>query len=233
MLLIKCPACAASYELPESSFGPEGRKVRCTACRTLWLARPAGSEEPAEPAAEAIEETEGATPVPQMMPVERPRPWHQRIRPAGQTSSFRRPLVIVAALAACLVVAVGLRKSIVERLPDLGRVYAAFGLPVNLSGLALRQIKGGLVQEGNVELLVVQGEIVNVSPLPRPVPRLKFALMDAKGHEIYSWTAQPDTKDLQPGTMQSFRRRLASPPPEAVEVLVRFASKDDLLALAN
>lgn len=163
-----------------------------------------------------------------------PLPWHQRMHaPTTGRAGSRRLMIAVAGLAACLVAAVGLRKGIVSAVPETGRMFAAFGLPVNLSGLDLRQIKGGLFSEGGTELLVVQGEIVNITGATRTVPRLKFSVLDARGQEIYAWTAQADARELKPGEAQVFRRRLASPPPEGREVLVRFAGKNDLVALSR
>lgn len=241
MLEIRCPTCEAVYDVPAESLGTAGRKVRCAACKTLWLARADepvdGEEVPADESVASASEP-GEAPQPAMT-IEAPatpprrRPWHQRVSAPERPEMRRGPVIAAVAIAAVLTVAVGVRKSIVGAMPEMGRVYAAFGLPVNLSGLDLQKIKGGLVSEGGVELLVVQGDIVNVSPTVRPVPRLKFAVLDARGIEIYSWTAQADAKDLKPGESQTFRRRLASPPPEGAEVLVRFVGRDDLVALAK
>jgi predicted Zn finger-like uncharacterized protein len=37
---IVCPQCAATYEVADISVGAAGRKVRCAACRTVWVATP-------------------------------------------------------------------------------------------------------------------------------------------------------------------------------------------------
>ena len=245
MAEIQCPECAACYQVPDESLGAEGRKVRCAACRTLWYAKaPALAPHPGDAVA-AADETAPMADAPadllppepaQPLPVTRPapaRPWHQRMgQPAGARTA-RWPLVAGAAAVAALVALFAFRAPLVRLVPEAGRVYAAFGLPVNLSGLEIRQVKSGLLTENGVEMLVVQGEIANVTQVTRIVPRLKFAVLDAKGLPLYSWTAQAETKDLKPGETQTFRRRLASPPPEGQDVLVRFAGKADLLALAQ
>lgn len=255
MAQITCPACAATYEVPASSLGAQGRKVRCAACKTLWLARAAAEAEPASSPAEAAapepvetavlppeasqseilppERAEAMPDVAMAEPRPRRRPWHQRVAPRAVAPVRRAPLVAGIALVACLGLLVGLRKTIVRLLPETGRAYAAVGLPVNLTGLELKQVRSGIFSEAGTELLVVQGEIVNVTNVTKTVPRLKFAIRDGKGQEIYSWTAQAETKDLKPGESQTFRRRLASPPLEGAEVLVRFAGKADLLAMAK
>ena len=37
---IVCPACASEYEIPTDRVRPEGRQVRCAACRETWFISP-------------------------------------------------------------------------------------------------------------------------------------------------------------------------------------------------
>lgn len=37
---IVCPHCATSYAVDSSKLGPDGRTVRCSRCKEVWLARP-------------------------------------------------------------------------------------------------------------------------------------------------------------------------------------------------
>lgn len=37
---ITCPSCTTSYELPDGSIDPKGRKVKCASCGSKWLAKP-------------------------------------------------------------------------------------------------------------------------------------------------------------------------------------------------
>lgn len=39
-MLIVCPSCASRYELDAAKLGPDGRKVRCASCQTLWHVMP-------------------------------------------------------------------------------------------------------------------------------------------------------------------------------------------------
>jgi len=79
-------------------------------------------------------------------------------------------------------------------------------------------------------LLVVEGAIVNDSKRTVEVPRLRFAIRDQDDHEIYSWTALPANNVLLAGEALPFRTRLASPPREGQQVLVRFFNRRDLAA---
>ncbi|MFZ0526187.1 MAG: MJ0042-type zinc finger domain-containing protein, partial [Xanthobacteraceae bacterium] len=37
-MLIVCPNCATSYGVEVASLRPDGRRVRCVRCRTVWHA---------------------------------------------------------------------------------------------------------------------------------------------------------------------------------------------------
>jgi predicted Zn finger-like uncharacterized protein len=39
-MLIVCPDCATSYDIKAASLPPEGRRVRCVRCRTVWQVGP-------------------------------------------------------------------------------------------------------------------------------------------------------------------------------------------------
>jgi hypothetical protein len=59
---------------------------------------------------------------------------------------------------------------------------------------------------------------------------LRFAIRNDIGHEIYTWTTPPPESVLAPGATLAFRSRLAAPPPEGREVVVRFFNRHDRIA---
>ncbi|MEA2144159.1 MAG: hypothetical protein QOI64_2589 [Solirubrobacteraceae bacterium] len=122
------------------------------------------------------------------------------------------------------------RVDIVRLLPQTAAVYAAIGLEVNLRGLAFTELVTRKETQDGTPMLVVEGIIKSNSRQPTNVPRLRFAVRNANGHEIYSWTAQPARNTIAPGASMPFRSRLASPPPEAQAVLVRFFNRRDVVA---
>jgi predicted Zn finger-like uncharacterized protein len=80
---IHCPACQATYEVPDHLIGP-GRSLRCRTCGHAWrvapepiLSEPAASAEPAaqvEPAAPAGAKAEALPPPPEARPRPLPAP---------------------------------------------------------------------------------------------------------------------------------------------------------------
>ncbi len=125
---------------------------------------------------------------------------------------------------------IAFRADVVRLMPQTASAYAVVGLEVNLRGLVFTELVTRKETQDGVPMLVVEGVIKSASKQPTNVPRLRFAVRNAKGHEIYSWTAVPARNTIAPGATIPFRSRLASPPPEAQAVLVRFFNRRDLIA---
>ena len=307
-MLIVCPSCATSYDVEPASLQPDGRKVRCVRCRTVWQAEPpraeklmaaaaalapdpspamaevsssnpaveaaatldaapvtAGGQWPEVPAAEFTVAPSGAVEVegPPIAPVD-PDEGHKTIElkasPASgpsaaavedvETSAARRSphslakrrrlawslsrlQTLILALVVLDSVVVGWRQDIVRALPQTASLYALIGLPVNLRGLVFDGVSTSIEHHEGVPILVVHGNIVNVATAVVDVPRIRLALRNAAGQEIYWWTLAPERRTLSPGLAFAFVSRLASPPRDSHDVVVRFLSRRDLVADAR
>ncbi len=144
-------------------------------------------------------------------------------------SAAQMPAIIIA-LVVAVATLFAARISIVRQAPQMASFYGALGVPVNLRGLKFTDIKISRDVHDNVPVLVVEGTIVSASTNPVEVPRLRFALRNAVGNEVYAWTAQPSQSALLPGETLSFRSRLASPPNEMRDIQVRFFTRRDAVA---
>ena len=127
-------------------------------------------------------------------------------------------------------VVIGWRNDFVRLMPQTASFYARLGLPVNLRGLAFDNLNTEVEQHEGVPILVVEGEIFNQTRRIIDVPRLRFAVRNAARQEIYSWTAVLPRTLLSPHDAVPFRTRLASPPPDAHDVMVRFLNRNDIYA---
>jgi predicted Zn finger-like uncharacterized protein len=145
----------------------------------------------------------------------------------GRRPSSGAVIVLLLAVNAALV---GWRSDVVRLMPQTASLFAAIGLPVNLRGLAFMDVKTTKEAHDGVSVLQVQGTIVNVSRQPHDVARLRFAMRNAAGREIYTWTTLPGRSALAPGEAQPFQTRLASPPAEGRDVVVRFFNRHDAIA---
>jgi hypothetical protein len=81
-----------------------------------------------------------------------------------------------------------------------------------------------------VNILIVEGKIVNTADKQTEVPRLRFAARNAAGRDVYTWTALPGRATLGPNESMEFHSRLAAPPSDAHDVMVRFFTAQDVAA---
>ena len=155
-------------------------------------------------------------------------------RPAGKQRrriwSLTRLQTAILALIIVDAVIVGWRRDIVRMLPQTASFYALLGLSVNLRGLVFDDVSTSTEQHDGVPILVVQGTIVNRTSAVTDVPRLKLQVRNTARQEIYAWTAAPPRATLAAYQAVAFRTRLASPPPESADVLVRFVTRHDIVA---
>jgi predicted Zn finger-like uncharacterized protein len=151
--------------------------------------------------------------------------------------SLRWPLSnlqnVILALLVIDAIVVGWRNDFVRVFPQTAPFYAKLGLPVNLRGVTLSDIATTTEQHDGVPILVVEGNIVNDTRRIIDVPRLKFVVRNGSGDEVYSWTAVAPSPSLPPGDAVAFRSRLASPPPDGRDVLVRFVTRRDIISGAR
>jgi predicted Zn finger-like uncharacterized protein len=139
------------------------------------------------------------------------------------------PMLIVV-MAAVLLAALNWRAAVVRHFPQTASLYAAIGLPVNLRGLFFEDVKSRSELHDGVMVLIIEGTIVNLTTRTLDVPRLRLSLRNGVGHEIYAWTALPSKSTVGSGNGLPFRARLASPPPDGRDVIVRFFNRRDTLA---
>jgi predicted Zn finger-like uncharacterized protein len=162
------------------------------------------------------------------------RPRSSLLRRLKPSFSFPMPAVSLttacAAMGALVLALMIWRVDVVRLLPQTAAFYKLVGLDINLRGLVFKDVK---VSSENVEgkqVLVIEGVIIGEAKKPVELPRLRFSVRDAQGAEIYAWNAVLEQPVLKPGEKAWFKSRLASPPPEARNIDVRFFNKRDIAA---
>lgn len=253
-MLITCPSCADSYDLPSDRIGPAGRKVRCASCRESWFvatpvekpdldleaeAAPAIDMIPrAVPAAPVREEEDAAPlrPAPAAPPPKRRQPearGRKAPRRAGQAGRSLRNLAAAAAVVVGLPSLVLFRADVVAAAPGTASLYAAMGLPVNLVGLKLAAIRSVLVEENGTPVLEVSGDITNVGRAARAVPPLRISIEGESGAGLDAWSVRAAEGELEIGRTVPFQVRLTAPPPGSRRVEVTFKEAGPRKALAR
>ena len=156
------------------------------------------------------------------------RPYAKRSRPAFRLGPA---LGAVAATGIGTLMALTIfRHETVRIAPGLAPYFELMGLEVNSTGLEVRNVRSHIVMEDHREMLEISGQIFNITRVRQPVPVIRLSLLNAEGQQIYVWTGAADHAELAAGEKTQFRRRLASPPKDATQVMVRFVARDDIVA---
>jgi predicted Zn finger-like uncharacterized protein len=134
MIRLTCPACAATYDVPEAAIGPAGRQMRCSRCGHEWL----GTRPEPPPREEA--QLPKPAPEPPMPEPSAPAPADiaadlaDRLAPAAVPTSPRASPALVGAWAASLALVLGgaalawsQREPLVAAWPPLARLTAWLG----------------------------------------------------------------------------------------------------------
>lgn len=154
-----------------------------------------------------------------------PRP-SRRARWQWPLSRLQSVMLVLIVLDA---IVVGWRGDFVRAMPQTASFYGWLGLPVNVRGLDFDGLTTATEQNDGVPILVVGGKIINVTGKTESIPLLRFAVRNAARQEIYSWSLPPPRNVLASGDAVAFQTRLASPPPDSHDVLVRFVNSYDIL----
>jgi len=227
-MILTCPECATGYFVEDAQIRAGGRNVRCANCGARWTAHPEGplelvtSEEGAV-AREVAPELD-TTPI---TAEELPRVFRGR---AQEERRMRQAAVTGVAWAAAAVVVVALigtgilfRDGVVRAWPPTASLYAAIGLPVNPTGLAIEQVSAEPTLLQGHAALAVSGVIRNVIDRPVVAPPLRVTLFNTQKKRVAGQIATLDNARIPPGESRHFVTYLLDPPYSAANLDVDFA----------
>jgi predicted Zn finger-like uncharacterized protein len=213
-MIVTCPQCSTRYHLDPEALGSEGRRVRCASCGHRWLAKPpADVPTVLSPVAEP--------PPPPAGTPNRAVPRAERRRSASSASlvGWLVGVLIVLIIASAIIG----RNEIVAGFPASATLYRKLGLDVNLQlGLEFANVTSQRLSERDVSILVIEGEIVNVSDHERPVPPVKIILLDEGGRELHAERLEAERNALGAGEKTGFSARLVNPAEQARNFSVTF-----------
>ncbi|MBP2292577.1 DUF3426 domain-containing protein [Azospirillum rugosum] len=211
-MIIACPTCATRYTLADSAVGPQGRKVRCAKCGHTWWQSP--DEDDPEFSLNDVTEI-------------RPTSAPTVEKPPRDRAALRRALagwgLFVAVVLALAGGGYAARDQIVRLWPPAALLYETVGLRVEPpgTGLQLQNLRSEQKVEGGAPVLVVDGQIVNVSDTVRPVPVVRVTSLGEDRKPVRSWTVEASPAQLLPGEIAVFRDAQRDPG-AVLEVMVTF-----------
>lgn len=131
----------------------------------------------------------------------------------------------------CLMGVIGggivLRTEIVRAFPDLGGIYAAIGLGVNVVGLDFDNVETLRTLRDGSDVMVITATIRNVSGRNVSVPAVVVSLVGADDVNLYQWTVKPKAKILSAGESVKFETQLQAAPADTSKVRLVFATAGD------
>lgn len=231
-MIVSCPSCATSYDLPEHSLTVDGTMIRCASCGRSWLE---------SRAVEVIDATAEPVPnLPAMVPdedgyeleIEALRlarasfaaEREHKIQQEHKQATLRGWGILGGCVAAGLAILGLFPQQIAKHAPGTLALYERVGIDINFRGFEIRNIKQQHMVSDGTLVYAVRGEVTNVAGKDSKAPALRFILRDAGKREIYAWTlAGVTNRMLKPDETTSFVTRIASPPESADELQIRFA----------
>ncbi len=230
-MIVTCPACATTSELPAEALADGHSIIRCGACGHGWIeARARDVHHGDELLAEALHEASGdkdALAAQALAAQALKKERQQQLRRARRRAEARRFGLLAAALGIMAALLWSFPEEVVRHAPGAARMYQALDMKVNPYGFDIRRVQTSqkLLTGGEV-VLAISGEIANVARWRRKAPGLQFELVDEKGKKLHSWKLPPASdKSIESGKAATFITRLAAPPRDARRVIVRLAEQ--------
>ncbi len=221
-MILTCPACSTRYMVDPAAIGPSGRTVKCAKCDHQWAqpAAPAKAREAAlsatRPPASPVAATRGAAGNLPGFPV----PHQPRYVTAAGWAALG---VVIVALGASLWLG---RAQLVAAWPATARLYHAVGIEAAQApagtGLEVRDLTPRRVFDGETPLLVLEGEVVNVTDRSLPVPPITATLLDHDDNIVQQWTFDLGLKALAPQERVPFQTRFPNPSNAATDIKIFF-----------
>ena len=115
-----------------------------------------------------------------------------------------------------------LKDHVIRAVPALEKVYDMVGFHEVGEGLQIQRVEFAQETDQGLEVLVVRGQIENVSDKLRPVPMLRAILFDSEGEEIQHADVAPLKSEMRKGDKMSFKISIKEPSPLRRRIKVTF-----------
>lgn len=204
-MIVVCPKCSKRFALDETLLPPEGRQVRCTACYHVWKQLP---------------ENPPFSQVPPLLDFTLSHTTGAPHRFVKKRSKWIGTVVLLAIFIVLVNILVFGRHVIIALWPASEKGYALIGLSRNKVNheFSIYNVTPKLYRRGNIDMLVISGNIKNTSTQARPVSSLKIKILGAGPQEkaplVDHWEHDLSTTYLLPGEIISFE---TAPRPKATE----------------
>ena len=132
---------------------------------------------------------------------------------ASKIQNLGRWLGFAAGIAGVVVFVLSQRTQIVELWPAAARLYEVLGMPVEApgAGLQFQNVKSEQRLDNGATVLVLEGQIANVSAVERTVPAVVATSLGPDHKPVKSWHVVVTQTHLEPGAIATFRSQERDP----------------------
>ena len=227
-MILECSQCRTRYLVPDSAVGPDGRTVRCAACKHSWfqpghvLDLVARAEAPIAP-----------------IPPPPPPPPDVEIAPPGTASGYdafahqppfrprRNPARrwTMAAFAAGIAMLIGAGAILWGGAPGLAK---QFGLNLGPTGTSLLIVNNRVERRdiaNGSQMFAISGKVTNPTSTRQHVPDIRVELKDAQSRVVYGWTIRPEVMTLAPHASVEFNSAKLDVPVNSKSLVLSFSSE--------
>lgn len=219
-MIVTCSSCSKRYLVDARALGAAGRNVRCAACGHTWFQTPPDDAPQTIPLA-AIPDLPSGFDVAGERRERTQLPAVARSRGRSQLIASGIVALVLIGLAWGLIAA---RASVMALWPASARLYTIIGYGPSMADLGLR-VKFAVSRsvDNGVPVVVVDGDVTNVSVVTREVPKLRVALHDGADHELQAVDVKVTDQRLLPGASVPFHTTIPQPSDAATTVVATFA----------
>jgi len=232
-MILTCPECATRYQTDAELFRAGGRSVRCAKCGHIWYQKAPAPEYERTTASATGKEASAPPTFAEAFaarPVADAAGFSAGQRTSESSARWGERIAMIAGwlgLAAILALiawsAVAYRQAIASVWPESASFYKAIGLPVNAAGIAIIDVKSNHEAVRGQLLLIISGDLVNVTGHTLPVPAIRVTLSDAQSREVDRWEFSPGITVLKSKQKIAFTTRRANPPAATRNLEVTFS----------
>ncbi len=212
-MIITCLSCKTQYAVPSEAIPPQGKKVKCSNCGTIWLQAPL----------EALVDVGVIAPPPPPEP--RPLPKHSNL-PAAMKAAAPVPLWFKLAFGVCTLLA-GCSWALANhaKFPGLEK---AIGME-NTEGVVFRNFNVIRKRQDNRLQFAVEGDIANESDKPRPLSDVRIQVVTKGGRVMSAVNFHPKTTLLQPGEVLHIQPMIENISGNADKLVLDMGNKWEML----
>jgi len=227
-MILECSQCRTRYLVPDSAVGPDGRTVRCAACKHSWFQPGSVLDLVARAEAEpAIAPPPPPSPPPPDVEIAPPgtapsydsfaheQPFRPRRNPARRWT--------MAAFAAGIAMLIGAAAILWGGAPGLAK---QFGLQLGPEETPLKIINNPIDRRdlaNGSQMFAISGKVVNPTDTRQRVPDIRVELKDAQNRLVYGWTIRPEATSLAPHGHLEFNSAKLDVPVNSKNLVLSFS----------